>query len=189
MFAIRLTRVAAIVAAVSLAACGSDGGSSGGSGGAVGKPPPGGTSHWRLYITGASGGGHVTIDEFQLFGQPDGAGGGLITPSTAITCSSHYEEPGGVPHYPLLAIDGTTAYWESNGGLPATPAWLDVDFGAGNKKDVKSFSIQTVNFITEHPTAFALQWSDNGTDYTTVVAFAGITWMPSETKVFNVPAE
>jgi hypothetical protein len=93
--------------------------------------------------------------------------------------------------YPASASrnGNTTSYWCSPVGYAsAHNAWLQVDFGAGNAKDVRKFSIQTCHDSSANQCAafHEMQYSDDGTNFTTVRRFSNGTWTVSQTRTFDL---
>jgi hypothetical protein len=129
--------------------------------------------YWRLQIDAVQSAGYTSVMELQL--RTSIGGSNVATGGTASASSTDF---GWVASN---AFNGTTAGdgWHSGAnGFPATTEWLQYDFGAGNDKDIVEFHIAArTSFTTQNPKDFRLQYSDNGTDWTTsITVISCTTW-------------
>jgi hypothetical protein len=120
--------------------------------------------YWRLYITSSNDGGaqvFVRIHEIEMrasAGGPDQCNGGTVIYSDYNTLAD------GVP---ANAFDNNiNSNWKSN-GVPGVIHWIGYDFG--EPVDVAEISITTQG--TETPKTFAIQYSDDGTNWETVTTY------------------
>jgi hypothetical protein len=146
--------------------------------------------YWRVYITSKQGGSGAT--EMQELVMRTTVGGSQVaTGGTASASSSWWT--GAFP--PSKAFDGTSAEWISDGGvpLPATPAWIEYDFGSGNAKDIVEIAITATGFGGSTSTSiakdFQLQWSDDNSSWTTALSVTGDgAWIAGTTRTFTISA-
>lgn len=86
------------------------------------------------------------------------------------------------------AFDLNNSYiWNSKIQVtPDTPVWLQIDFGIPKK--VKTFDIYVSSGLqTRNPTAFQIQVSDDGINYSTLQSYSGLTWTNlAETQTFTI---
>jgi hypothetical protein len=77
--------------------------------------------------------------------------------TNGVTISASHEEPG---YEAWKACDGdnTTEWYSSTSG--AVPEWIKIDFGAGNEKQVKYYSITSGSYTPYAPMEFYLQSND-----------------------------
>jgi hypothetical protein len=71
-----------------------------------------------------------------------------------------------------------------NGGLPQ---WLEVDFGAGNNKDLSGFAVQAISGSlrdVNSPDKIDIYYSDDGSSWTLGANFWAGTWSDLEVKTF-----
>ncbi|PYC76374.1 beta-glucosidase [Streptomyces tateyamensis] len=117
----------------------------------------------RMYGTARNTGYGYSLWEFQVYGTPGSGGGGATcgTQNAALNqpASASSTENGGTP--PAAAVDGNTGTrWSS---AAADPQWLQVDLGA-----TVTVCQVVLNWETAYATAFQLQTSTDGTNWTTV---------------------
>jgi hypothetical protein len=133
---------------------------------------------WRLLITLAGLGTQVQISEWKLY---DAAGTQISTSAYAGQCSSV-----ALNHGPSLAFngDGCSNYWQSS-GVPSggSPEWLEYEF-ASPSVSVASFSIQAPGSTTA-PVNFSVQYSYDGTTWTTAGIYTAATWTGCSTQTFS----
>lgn len=153
----------------------------GATGGSVAPPapPPPGTPHrfWRLFYT-SSNSGNISSTDLQLratVGGPNIAVGGVGSAS-----SSYF---GGSTANDVWAGGITFA---TTGGAPQ---WNAYDLGPGNASPVVeiAYTVRTDGYSEQSPSAGVLQYSDNGTDWTTdgqTIPFG--TWTVGQQKVFDI---
>lgn len=132
--------------------------------------------YWRLYCFNGLRDNHFDIKEIELRTSIGGAD--VTTPTSTVSASSQsagFEAP--------KAFDnntGTTWY------TPATnlPAWIKVDFGAGNEKDIVEVALMAWN-LTEMVSEFELQWSDDNSSWTTLYKILNYTWSTTAFTSFS----
>jgi hypothetical protein len=133
--------------------------------------------HWRLYVTDNQRHGLATsITTLQMaatVGGPDQCVGGAATASS--TYSGSY-----LPQYAFDGDPGTRWSSTDGGGIPC---WLDYQFPA----PVSVASIVLGDASGAGPTAFQLQWSDDGSTYTTLGAWT-MDYGSGTTQTFSLPA-
>jgi hypothetical protein len=81
------------------------------------------------------------------------------------------------------AFDRADTYWIGPSGVNAL---LQLDMGASNAPRVTRYTIKAATDPANTPTAFTIQGSNNGTDWTTVDTRSGLAWAGTETKSFDV---
>jgi hypothetical protein len=117
--------------------------------------------YWRLQFYENVGNGYYAIYEVQLRETPGGANVAIGGTGTASVWNNGTTNDG------AKAFDGNnTTYW-------MTPfvtgfQWLLYDFGAGNEKDIREFTITPAS--GDNPKTFALMYSDDGINFTTHIA-------------------
>lgn len=124
-------------------------------------------TYWRINITAAPT-GYAGVAEFKLF---DSGGSPIATTGGTASASTNY--PGQAPS---LAFDGNAStFWLTNGGAPH---WLQYQFASA--VDVASISLQNAaagSGNDQHtPQDFTLDYSDNGTTWTTLYTYRGAGW-------------
>ena len=134
--------------------------------------------YWRISVSATGDNSGVCIAEMQL---RTTIGGGTVTGSGTASASSTYST-----FVPSQAFDGNTnTAWASFGGPPQS---LEYDFGVGNAYAIVEVSITGLSGYTETqaPTAFTIDYSDNGSSW---YSSDGITtsWASEgETQVFDL---
>lgn len=150
----------------------------------LGSAPAGAHRHWRIYITSILSGSYVSIIESQM---RETSGGADQTGSGTASASSTYTGEGATP---AKAFDNVLTYpgWTNNADLPC---WLAYDFGSGVTKEITEVTILNRNdsWWNQVPVAFEVQYSDNGTSWTTSwsVPNAGFT-TTNQTRTFTKPS-
>jgi hypothetical protein len=144
----------------------------------------GGGTHryWRIYITESTAPDNIIRGyeaEFRgSVGGPDQCTGG--TASASHNSSTAYK---------LFNDNGASDYWISNTS-PSMPCWFQYDFGSGNAVAVAEWGFMPGNSgsdITQSPKAFSLQWSDDGTSFTTLKSWSDVTsWTAGVQKLFAI---
>lgn len=142
--------------------------------------------YWRLKVNTYYGVA-VRIATLALFDVADSSVNVATTGSG--TASASVQDAGGAGN----AFDASTAtLWGS--ASPSAGMWLRWDFGAGNNKDIIKVQITNSNFTTYSVNACELQWSDDGTTFTTAVNVSNptandavtTTWVPGVITVAAV---
>jgi hypothetical protein len=134
--------------------------------------------YWRVYITAATGTPHLDTSEIEFRASVGGAD--QCVGGTAI----YSNQTGGFEA--AKAFDDTTSTtWYINQGTFALPQWIGYDFGAGNAKDVVEFAL-TCWQPGESPKDFQLQYSDDGSTWTTKYTRANESWSAvGQVKAFS----
>jgi hypothetical protein len=132
-------------------------------------------SYWRLNITAVATGKLAGIAKWIPL---DSGGSAIATTGGTASASSNY------PGQPASnAFDGNTStFWLSN----AEPSWLQYQFAS--PVDIVSFTLTNPPSGNEDncPQNFQLQYSDNGTTWTTLYTYKGVGWgSASNTLTFN----
>ena len=134
--------------------------------------------YWRVYMTKSTFGATMQVCLYEVemrgtIGGPDQCNGGVAS-------ASHNNDRA----YRLFD-NNTSEYW-INGG-PSADSWFQYDFGSGNAVIVAEIKMLSRGW-EESPEDFVLQWSDDGTRFTTVAAWSGIDdWIGGVEKLFVVP--
>lgn len=142
----------------------------------------GGAAHayWRIKITASNDSTYVNVTELEF---RDAVGGvDQATGGTSICGSSYFGGTGSE------VWDGntTSGRWgaETNGVSLGT-AWVGYHFSA--PVDVKQVALTCSGFDTQAPTAFNLEWSDDGVTWTVLESFTTASvWTAYETRLFAV---
>lgn len=136
--------------------------------------------YWRLKLNTSPSGTYLLLAEVKMYLR--GSATNIANTGVASASGSSFGEVAS------KAIDGSTAtYWEymSNGVFPQ---WWQLDFGAGNAKDIGKIEISSHSrFETEMPTDFEIQWSDDNIAFTTVFRVTNLVWVINKTYGFGVP--
>lgn len=121
--------------------------------------------HWRLWITEANNSNAIDIGELQMRASAGGAN--LCSGGTASATNSL----GG--NLPAAAFDGSTATSWQTTFSPTLPVFLRYTFAAA--VDVVQVAIIGSNaYPIYSPKAFDVQWSDDGTSWTTAFSASGM---------------
>jgi len=134
--------------------------------------------YWRLYVDAVLSGSTIAIAELKLSLTPGGAsvttGGTASASNAAVSAASN-------------AFDGSGGTrWAT--APSQVPGWLAYDFGAGNTKDIRGFSIISENvagYDSETPSRFQLQYSDDGVAWVTLAVATAANWLQAETRNFS----
>ncbi|MEO5362459.1 MAG: discoidin domain-containing protein [Magnetococcus sp. DMHC-8] len=132
--------------------------------------------YWRLWITASTSGSDllVSLYEVEMRATPGGVdqcNGG--SPAASHNTATAYR----------LFDDDPGSYW-TNGG-PAAVTWVQYDFGA-------AVAVTELRLLPRStwmsPQQFALQYADNGTDWTDQASWNGVTdWVGGVEKLFVPP--
>jgi hypothetical protein len=139
--------------------------------------------YWRVYVTAVQSAGYTSCMELYL--RTSIGGSNVATGGTASASSV------GFGWTAAGAFDGTTAGngWHSgNNALPTTPEWLQYDLGSGNDKDIVEFAwaVRPGNETSQAPKDLQLQYSDNGSSWTTLYTRTGETsYSSGETRSWS----
>jgi len=129
--------------------------------------------YWRLLVSSTDQGAYVAVAEIQFRGE---VGGASLFGSGTPSASSVLGEP---TYGAAMAVDGNTAtFWQNNSVIPCT--W-QYDFGAGNDVDLAEvYILPRQDSTTLAPQKWSLLYSDDGTNWTTAVAYCGrVAWTTS----------
>ena len=118
-------------------------------------------SYWRLNTTAPASIGYTALGALEMRGSVGGAD--LCSGGTA-TASSTY---GG--QSPALAFDGNNStYWESASHGAGGSAWIQYQFAS--PVDVLEIAVlPSASYPNEYPFTISLQWSDDGSSWTTAI--------------------
>lgn len=138
--------------------------------------------HWRLYIVSQSSTNYCSVAELELRETLAGTNHALSGTMSAI---STYD----VSLAPAYAADGDiNTMWHSQYIAGGAGGWIACDLGSGNDKSINVISITPrndgypVNPISE----FELQFSDDGSSWTTLYGDSGITgWSAGVAKTWD----
>lgn len=135
--------------------------------------------YWRINILTCAAGIYGALQSLQ-FASSSG-GGNRIAGGTASAQSSQ------TGHGAALAVDGTpTDYW---GGTGALPVWWQYDFGAGNYRAVYEVKMTPSSGLqTYFPVSWNLQYSNDGSTWTTAGTFTSATWAAGVQQTFTTTA-
>jgi hypothetical protein len=139
--------------------------------------------YWRVYVTAANAGGYVSCMELYLRTSIGGAN--VATGGTASASSVGF---GWAASGAFDGSTGGTGWHSGNNTLPTTPEWIQYDLGAGNDKDIVEFAwaARSTYEAEQTPRDFQLQYSDNGTSWTTLYTRTEESgWTPSETRSWS----
>lgn len=129
--------------------------------------------YWRLQFDSLPSGGDYCINTLEF---RDSVGGAQKAVGGDAQASDYFGA-----YYPAAAFDTDTGTgWVSTASTP----WLGYQFGSAIA--IAEYAIFCPN-PSEAPTAWRLQWSEDGTTWTTQSTKTGVTWSGSnETKAFTV---
>ena len=137
-------------------------------------------SYWRINITAANS--HAALSELEFAAT---AGGSNLCVGGSPVTGGSWPPPG---HVAANAFDGNTSSdrhysWASSVG---SSGWIGYHFA--NPVVVKEVRISARSQSSQYPTAFSVDYSDDGVTWTQVVSYSGQTSWPYETlKAFAVP--
>ena len=132
--------------------------------------------HWRLYIT-APATAYINVGELEFH---ETVGGADVLAGGTASASSEY------PGFPAAnAVDDTIVSAWSAGAGP--PTWWAYDFGLGVAKDIIEIKMYPrQGWTSRTPTEFDMQYSDDGTNWTTSFSVS-ITWSSEVWQTFPPP--
>lgn len=146
--------------------------------------------YWRVNITAVGTGTLAAMCQLEMYESEFGVnacGGGTASASSenaaAYTASKAFDG--------LLQDNGDTSsrtsVWASTN--TALPHWIQYDFGMGNDVEIISIGVHGRNstFASQMPTAFDVQYSDDGSSWTTHWSESGLSWAGYEFKKFVHP--
>lgn len=127
-------------------------------------------AYWRLYVSAIGNGSTlVNVAELKFY---DASNTQIATTSGSATASSSFT--GSANAMAPNAFDGNvSSVWSSFSGAPQ---WVGCQFTS--PVDVASFSITcgTGSQINNSPIDFQLQYSDDGSTWTTLYSYLGVSW-------------
>lgn len=140
--------------------------------------------YWRLFILTNNGDtNYIAAVNVQF---RDEAGVNQI-PSGGTASASSAAAGGGAAEGFQAYATSTDPYWSTN--FAVANQWLKWDFGAGNEKDIRSFTITGVREADRMPNDFRLEWSDDDVNWTqlgaTIMNQSGWAIDGSDTRVFT----
>lgn len=123
--------------------------------------------YWRI-LTNTCVVSNCGVAEYELH---NSAGGADLTGSGTASASSFYDGS----HVASNAVDNNNiTMWAS---ASSAPQWWQYDFGSGNSYGIVEVRITArVTYYTQAGSSISLQYSDNGTDFTTQKTITGLTW-------------
>lgn len=145
-------------------------------------PPVSAGAHryWRLYITAsATASPYPGFSEIEL---RSSTGGADLTGSG--TASASASESG---HPASSAVDNNTGtFWATYPTTP--PVWWAYDFGSGVSHNIIEIQItpRTDAYRADGPGTFEFQFSDDGSNWTTISVVSGLTWPNTTPQVIAI---
>lgn len=129
--------------------------------------------YWRLYVTAVASGGYTSLVELEMYegSEPLNVCSGGTASASSI----------GFGWTPDNAFNGTISGngWHSGtNNLPTTPEWIAYDFGSGVTKDIQAIKIVgrgDGNAVNQTAKDFQLQYSDDGSSWSTLFSVSGAT--------------
>lgn len=139
-----------------------------------------GHRYWRLYITANSGGSAYTaLRDLELID-----GGYDLTTGLVANIDNSSTNSGGNGPSKHAFDDNDSLSWVTDSGV--MPVWIGLDFKI--PANVTSFAMVPQTGSPERtPKDFSIQWSDDGSSWTTANSYTGETsWANFERRVFTV---
>jgi len=139
-----------------------------------------GHRYWRLYATASVYGSLIALSEISL--QAVAGGPNLLTGGTVCTGGDY--STGGNP--PSNLLDGNTSTWW---GSTALPGWWGYDFGSGASVAVAAMALTPRNdaYANQGPSDPTLQYSDDGSAWTTLFTGTAGAWGAGTAQTFTAP--
>jgi hypothetical protein len=151
---------------------------------AVGGPIVGGqTAHryWRIKVTAVNGGGSfVAASEIEMREAPN-VGSDLCNGGTALADSAF----AGLPASNAFDNKGDlSTLWANNG--TGTAAYIGYDFGSGVTKNINQvhWTARNDGSYTQYPTAFTVDYSDDGSSWTSKWTESSVTFTQGQRQSF-----
>ena len=143
--------------------------------------------YWRMYVTKSANSNAVSFLQWELyesdFGPNENAASLTYDASSEFNASYLAEYSSN-----QILGDEPGNHWNSDFG--GGPHWISVDFGVGNEKNIKSLGIVSRHVTTDQsPEDFIVQYSDDGTTWTTKWVESGVSWQAGEYKRFTNPGD
>lgn len=144
-----------------------------------GSPPAGAHAYWRVRVTKTTGGSGFSVSIGEIVMRGPSSMANLCTGGTPID-SAHfgsYFEPGN-------AFDGNpNTRWASPVGAPH---WVGYHFSSPVEITQVAISAPTQNWQYESPEDFTIDWSDDGTNWTTAHTVTGEpAWSTGTTRIYT----
>jgi hypothetical protein len=137
---------------------------------------------WRIAIASTTDNSYATLTNVVMSTTPGGTN--LIGSGTASAQNDF-----GSPYVPsAAATTNLNDFWLSGGGIPV---WWQYDFGTPVdiwEVQISATTFTTYNELPHQPNNWSLQYSDDGTTFTTLKAFFSGVWSVGSTQVFQVSA-
>ncbi|MEO5333029.1 MAG: discoidin domain-containing protein [Magnetococcus sp. YQC-5] len=134
--------------------------------------------YWRIYVTKSTAGSNMLLSFYEMemratVGGADQCNGGTASASHADSTSSN------------LFDNNTTSYWVN--GSPSADCWIKYDFGAGNTRSIGQLAFLP-RYTNQCPEDFQLQYSNDGTTWTTMQSWVGQTtgWSDGTWRYYTV---
>lgn len=149
--------------------------------------------YWRIWITetenSGAGSGYINCDVIALHAN---AGDGInLVPVVGGTCtesssySAIYRSDRAWMNTLVDAGNSTGSFWHSNSQAP--PFWAALDCGVGKSISARELSMRGTNIPTRMPSKFKVQISNDGSTWTDVVSFTGVSgWNNGLKKSFSL---
>lgn len=144
--------------------------------------------YWRINITDNGTGANDVAGLIELQWHTDANGYGSHVTGATVTADTEFDGShlagNAADHHP---VDAGGDVWASTNS--SFPHWLAFDFGSGNDAEVMGLTILGRNDsnVTQSPTAFDVQFSDDGSSWTTAWSESGLSWVGQEVKHFLSP--
>ena len=149
-----------------------------------GLAPPENARYWRMLILSANGRPYVEVNELTMReqpGQPPMAEGGTYLIQSSQANASFYAFDKGAY--------GAGAVWRSVGNPATNPEYIGRGYDAyhGGKTKLRAIDVKIGSDTTAAPKDFDLQYSDNLSEWVTVMQVRNQTgWAAMETRAFTV---
>lgn len=141
--------------------------------------------YWRVHVTATAGGSTCAIVELEMYEAefgPNVCSGGTPSASSVVTAA--------VPFTAARAFDGSLADGQSSSANQdlwagsTSNEWLAYDFGAGNSRAIIGIGMHGRQnaFTSQNPTAFTVEYSDDGTNWFSAWSVSGLSWAAREFK-------
>jgi hypothetical protein len=139
-------------------------------GGGAGPPPADTHRYWRINITAVASGGIAALGEVEMYETEFGPN--VITGGTA-SADSEFNAS-------FVAGNASNGKYIDNpwgSSSAALPHWWRYDFGSGNDVAINAIGIMArAGSLETMPTAFDVQYSDDGSSWTTAWSESGVSW-------------
>jgi hypothetical protein len=132
--------------------------------------------YWRIFISQNSG--DATSTQVQEIEFHSTVGGADITGSGTAMSGGSGSDTAAASN----AFDNGTGGWQRSS---ATNTWIGYDFGSA--KTIAEFVItapHTGGQFTQGPQSFTLDWSDDGTTWTTAASFTAYGWLIDQVRTY-----